>query len=155
MSGSNAGVVRGIIDAGRYMTIATADESGRPWGSPVWYAPDEYREFFWISSPDVRHSLNLAVRPEVSLVIFDSTVTPGEGQAVYMTAVAGAVADEGIERGMAVFSARSEAQGIGRWTVDDVSPTSGRRLYSAIVDRYWILDRDNPAPGDHRVEVEL
>jgi hypothetical protein len=91
----------------------------------------------------------------VSLVIFDSTVTPGEGQAVYMTAVAGAVADEGIERGMAVFSARSEAQGIGRWTVDDVSPTSGRRLYSAIVDRYWILDRDNPAPGDHRVEVEL
>lgn len=28
------------------MTLATADVSGRPWASPVWYAQAGYREFF-------------------------------------------------------------------------------------------------------------
>jgi nitroimidazol reductase NimA-like FMN-containing flavoprotein (pyridoxamine 5'-phosphate oxidase superfamily) len=56
-------MARSIIDSNRYMTLATADESGLPWASPVWYASAEYREFFWVSSPDVRHSRNLATRP--------------------------------------------------------------------------------------------
>ena len=29
-----------IIDAARYMVLATADEDGLPWASPVWFAPD-------------------------------------------------------------------------------------------------------------------
>jgi predicted pyridoxine 5'-phosphate oxidase superfamily flavin-nucleotide-binding protein len=29
---------RTIIDTNQYMTLGTADEAGRPWGSPVWYA---------------------------------------------------------------------------------------------------------------------
>jgi nitroimidazol reductase NimA-like FMN-containing flavoprotein (pyridoxamine 5'-phosphate oxidase superfamily) len=27
-----------IIDANRYLTLATADGDGRPWAAPVWYA---------------------------------------------------------------------------------------------------------------------
>lgn len=33
-------VARGVVDANRYMTLGTADASGRPWVSPVWYAAD-------------------------------------------------------------------------------------------------------------------
>jgi hypothetical protein len=88
-------------------------------------------------------------------MIFDSSVAPNQGQAVYMSAMATEVDDDDIERGSAVFSERSEAQGIGRWSAEDVSPASGRRLYSAIADRYWILDKDSPAAGDRRVEVQL
>ena len=33
-----AAIARAIIDDGDYMTLATADESGRPWASPVWYS---------------------------------------------------------------------------------------------------------------------
>jgi hypothetical protein len=56
------------------MTLATADETSLPWASLVWYAhsPAQYREFFWVSSPLATHSLNLAVRPNVAVVIFDS-----------------------------------------------------------------------------------
>ena len=57
-------VARSIIDKHRYMTLGTADADGLPWASPVWYAPRDYREFFWVSSPEARHSRNLAVRPE-------------------------------------------------------------------------------------------
>ena len=44
-------IARAIIDSSRYLTLGTADESGLPWVSPVWYAPDGYREFFWVSAP--------------------------------------------------------------------------------------------------------
>jgi hypothetical protein len=30
-----------IIDANRYMTLATADAQGTPWASPVWFAHRE------------------------------------------------------------------------------------------------------------------
>ena len=32
-------LTRSIIDSNRYMTLATADEQGSPWASPVWYSP--------------------------------------------------------------------------------------------------------------------
>ena len=52
----SAAIARAIIDAGRYMTLATADADGLPWASPVWFAPAGYREFFWVSDPEARHT---------------------------------------------------------------------------------------------------
>ena len=60
--------VQAIIDANSYMTLATADEHGRPWASPVWFATVDYLELVWVSSPEARHSRNLAVRPELAIV---------------------------------------------------------------------------------------
>jgi nitroimidazol reductase NimA-like FMN-containing flavoprotein (pyridoxamine 5'-phosphate oxidase superfamily) len=56
--------VRELISANRYMVLATADATGRPWISPVWFAPDD-GGFLWVSRPDSRHSRNLAERPEL------------------------------------------------------------------------------------------
>jgi nitroimidazol reductase NimA-like FMN-containing flavoprotein (pyridoxamine 5'-phosphate oxidase superfamily) len=81
-------IVHTIIDSNFYMVLGTADEDGRPWVSPVYFVADNYKDFYWVSSPDVTHSRNLAMRPEMSIVIFDSQVRPGTGQAVYMSAVA-------------------------------------------------------------------
>ena len=81
-------VARSVIDANAYMTLATADGDGRPWASPVWFAHHGYTKFYWVSRPDARHSRNLAIRPHVALVIFDSTVAVGEAQAVYIEAEA-------------------------------------------------------------------
>jgi Pyridoxamine 5'-phosphate oxidase len=85
-------LARSIIDSNRYMTLGTADESGRPWVSPVWYAPAEYREFFSVSSPDAKHSRNLARRPQLAIVIFDSH-RAGGWNALYMSAVAEELVD--------------------------------------------------------------
>ena len=63
---------RAIVDAGRYMTLGTAAADGRPWVTPVWYAHEDARTFLWVSDPGTRHSFNIAARPDVSLVIFDS-----------------------------------------------------------------------------------
>jgi hypothetical protein len=99
-----AAVARAIIDENRYMTLGTADEDGVPWVSPVWYAPSAYHEFFWVSSPDARHSRNVAARPEIGIVIFDSRAPAGSGQGVYMSAIAEEVAGAELAGGIGIFS---------------------------------------------------
>ena len=133
-------IARTIIDSNNYMTLGTADENGLPWPSPVWYAPSEYREFFWVSSPDVRHSRNLAARPELGIVIFDSTVPVGAGQGVYMSAIAEQLTDDKLDRGIEIFSRRSEVKGARVWTPDEVAPPSPYRLYRATVSEHSMLD---------------
>ena len=102
-------VLKKIIDSNRYMTLATADDGGRPWASPVWFAHDAYKEFFWVSRPDANHSRNLVIRPELAMVIFDSTVPPGNGQAVYVAANAAELSRHECDRAIAIYSRRSVA----------------------------------------------
>jgi hypothetical protein len=145
-----AAVARAIIDENRYMTLGTADEDGVPWVSPVWYAPSAYHEFFWVSSPDARHSRNVAARPEIGIVIFDSRAPAGSGQGVYMSAIAEEVADAELTGGIGIFSRRSELQGIPTWTRADVQPPARHRLYRARASEHFVLDT-----GDRRIPVSL
>jgi Pyridoxamine 5'-phosphate oxidase len=113
---STAQTVRDIIEASRYLVLATADASGRPWSSPVYFAHIGFAEFFWVSSPEATHSVNIAVRPEVGIVVFDSQVAIGAGQGVYMSAAATQLEDGEAARGIEAFSARSVAHGGREWT---------------------------------------
>ena len=65
---------RALMDANLYVILGTADAQGTPWVSPVYFATADYAEIFWVSNPDTQHSRNLAARPQLSMVIFDSTV---------------------------------------------------------------------------------
>src|SRR5918994_1419617 len=139
-------MARAIIDGNGYMTLATADADGMPWASPVWYARASYREFFWVSRAGARHSRNIAVRPDVGIVIFDSTVPISTGKAVYLAARAEQVTAAGeIERGMSVFSRRSLERGGREWTPDDVAPDARLCLYRAMASEQFVL-----SPKDER-----
>jgi hypothetical protein len=130
-------IARTIVDSNRFMTLATADDRGAPWATPVWYAPEGYREFFWVSKPGARHSENLAARPEVGIVIFDSHLVGG-WNALYMSAVAAELGD--VDRGIGIYSRRSEEQGFPPWTSDQVRPPARHRLYRATVSEWFVLD---------------
>jgi nitroimidazol reductase NimA-like FMN-containing flavoprotein (pyridoxamine 5'-phosphate oxidase superfamily) len=144
---------RDIIEANRYLVLATADAAGRPWSSPVYFAHIGFVEFFWVSSPDVTHSRNIAVRPEVSFVIFDSQAAIGTGQGVYMSAVAKLLEESETARGMEAFSRRSVAHGGTEWTSKDVRRGVGLRLYRATADSHSVLAKDGRA--DHRIPIAL
>ena len=133
-------VARAIIDGNRYMVLGTADEGGRPWVSPVYYAPSGYSELYWVSSPEAQHSRNLAARPDLSIVVFDSQAPVGEGQGVYMSAVADQLTGADLERGIGSFSRVSVSHGAKEWRVEDVQPPAGLRLYRARVSEHWVLD---------------
>ncbi|MGH2869164.1 MAG: pyridoxamine 5'-phosphate oxidase family protein, partial [Solirubrobacteraceae bacterium] len=103
------------------MTLGTADPDGTPWVSPVWYAHENHREFLWVSRPEAQHSRNIATRPQVAIVIFNSTVSPATGQAVYLEATAEPIPDPQRASAIATFSAKSAAAGAPAWTVHDVA----------------------------------
>jgi hypothetical protein len=142
--------LKAIVDANRYMTLGTADADGRPWASPVWFATADYREFFWVSSPEARHSRNLAVRPELSIVIFDSRQPPGTGQGVYLSATAAQTPESDLDRGLAVYTGVSDAQGAGVWSRADVEAPSRLRRYHAVAVEHFVL-----SSRDERLRVEL
>ena len=144
-------IARAMIDANLYMTLATADSSGRPWASPVYYAVARYREFFWISEPEATHSRNLSSRPEVTIVILDSTAPINTGRGVDITAAAKKLGGAELDRGIERFSRRSQDHGGEPFTPADVQPPASLRLYRATASDHWLLERRRP----HRTSVNL
>jgi hypothetical protein len=139
-----------IAGANRFMTLATADEHGVPWASPVWYATADYREFFWVSSPQARHSRNISLRPELAIVIFDSRQAPLTGEAVYISATASQVAEADLDRGIAVFAGAARAQDLPAWSRADVESPARHRLYRATATEQFVL-----SSTEERLRVQL
>lgn len=139
MSQELSHLARTVIDSNSYMALGTADETGHPWVSPVWFASEDYTRFHWVSSPDSKHSRNLATRPEVAIAIFDSSLPVGAAQAVYMKGLAKEPTGDELEPGLEVFD-RASREDIGReWRLDDVQGTALVRLYRATVSEHWVL----------------
>jgi hypothetical protein len=141
---------RAIIEANAFMTLATSDREGLPWATPVWYAPQSHLSLLWISRPVARHSVNLARRAELAIVIFDSRQPPGTAHGVYMEATATEVGDDELERAVSVFSERSLRHGEGPVGRADVRPPAEHRLYRATAYEVFIS-----GDGDQRISVDL
>jgi len=143
-------IAREIVGAALYMVVATADRSGQPWATPVYFAHRDYRDFFWVSEPEATHSVNLRDRREVGIVIFDSSVPINNGQGVYVSGVARELPAHETAEGLELFSQRSTEHGGEGWTQEDVHPPARHRLYQATAEAIYVLD-----DHDHRVEVRL
>jgi Pyridoxamine 5'-phosphate oxidase len=157
-------MARRIIDSNLYMTLATADGDGRPWASPVYFAPAEYREFLWLSVPDAQHSRNIAGRPEVGIAIFNSQVEPGSGRAVYVEAQAEELTENpDFDRCLDAYNSRFEDPSAhGRLRVFDAAelrpPAGHLRLWRATASALYALDPDgrpDGRAGDYRAPVDL
>ena len=150
------GIARAILDSILYMVLGTSDESGRPWVSPVYFASARYREFYWMSSPEALHSRNILVRPQLSIVIFDSRIPVGMGQAVYMSAVAEELRGTQLDRGLQIYNGRfSEPAEYGVRIInpEHVQAPAPYRLYRATAHEHWVLDPEGHP--DHRMPVHV
>ncbi|GIH19200.1 pyridoxamine 5'-phosphate oxidase family protein [Rugosimonospora africana] len=146
-------IARRIIDESLYMVLATADATGQPWSSPVYFAHAGFTRFYWVSSPEVTHSRNIATRSDVGISIFDSSARISTGQGVYLRARAVEVTGEEITEGIDVFSRRSLSHGGVAWVPADVQGDTGLRFYRVQVDEHSILAKDGRP--DHRIPVQF
>jgi nitroimidazol reductase NimA-like FMN-containing flavoprotein (pyridoxamine 5'-phosphate oxidase superfamily) len=157
-----AGLARELLDRNLYVTLGTADGEGRPWASPVYFATADYKEIFWVSSQESEHSRNIAVRPEISMVVFDSTVPTYHGRAVYMRGRAEELEGAELERAVGIYPGAAE-RGATSVEVEDVSGEAPYRLYRAVVTEHSVLcprEPRQPCPrhsiaADHRAAVTL
>jgi uncharacterized protein YhbP (UPF0306 family) len=137
-----------IVAANRFMVLSTADADGRPWASPVWFATEDGVEFIWLSRPDTRHSANVRARPEIAIVIFDSSVVPGTATALYVSARAEELDGAERDRCLAIYSRECVAQGLAELSTADVSAEGRWRLYRAVATERSVL-----GPGDERLPL--
>src|SRR4051794_37568928 len=119
-----------MLETNAYLTLGTVGPDGRPWTTPVYFIADGLIDFYWMSSTASLHSVHLAANPAVSLVVFDSTVAPYHGRALYAAASASQVSGAGLTRALEVYPG-PVARGGSAVTVADVSDPSPWRLYRA------------------------
>ena len=120
-----------IIEKIIYITIATVTPEGKPWNSPVYSAYDKNNyTFYWVSPRAAQHSKNITEKPDVFLVIYDSTVPEGTGEGVYVQARASVVTDlKEMVRAIYLLYTRKKK------TLRDVSrflDSRPRRIYKAV-----------------------
>ena len=75
-------------------------------------------------------AVTTAARPEIAMVIFDSTAPIGHGQAVYVSGHASIVADDELPRRCAEAFARGDPEA-KRFQPHELSGEAGLRLYRA------------------------
>jgi hypothetical protein len=152
---------RALLDTNRYLTLGTVDPNGNPWTSPVYFASASEWEYYWLSDADAQHSRNLADHPQVSLVVFDSTVEPYHGRAVYAVGAARELSGGDLDHGLEVYPG-SGLRGGTVFTREDVTGASPYRLYRATATDLWVLCPREPRQPcrlhgiakDHRAQVD-
>lgn len=151
-------LARHVIDTNRYLTLGTTEPDHRPRLSPVYFTHVGHRDFYWVSSPTATHSTNIAARPEIAIVIFDSTAPVGQGQAVYIDAHASVVAEDELPQRCAEAFARA-GTGATRFEPHELSGDAVLRLYLARAKSHEVhISGRDPAYGtgvDVRREVSL
>lgn len=131
------------------MTLATADNDDQPWNTPVYFAYDGKKTFYWGSRHNTQHSQNIALNERGFIVIYDSTVEPYHGEAFYAQVLCEEL-DEPTEIDQAIELLHARL-GEPYVTHADVQGSAEHRLYKATVKNAWIKDPKR----DVREEVSL
>ena len=77
-----------VLNQITYLTLATVDQEGRPWNSPVYCGFDEDYIFYWSSWTENQHSQNIINNGRVFAVVYDSTALSGNIFGVYFQGIA-------------------------------------------------------------------
>jgi uncharacterized protein YhbP (UPF0306 family) len=142
-----------VLAANRYLVLGTADENGHPWVTPVFFAPLDPNRLIWVSSPDSRHSRNIAHRSAVAITVFDSTVEVGQAEAVYFDADAGPLPPDETETALQVLNSRlPQAK---RLSGDDLHPHGPMVVYRADLRHRYVLVRGGNREFGNAVDVTV
>lgn len=146
MTQSNNEVARKIIKDNIYMTIATADENGTPWATPLFYAIDGSYSFYFISQLASLHSENILKDPSVSFAIFDSHQKEGSGNGVQGSGKVYLLNESEIPEAMKWYKTTFIEMKMESFIGD-----APYRFFKLITEHFYIQDTE--AKVDRRVEV--
>ncbi|MDB5175635.1 MAG: pyridoxamine 5-phosphate oxidase-like protein FMN-binding protein [Candidatus Saccharibacteria bacterium] len=137
---------KAVIENISYITVATVDESGQPWNTPlaVFRFDGDYC-MYWASWSDNQHSQNIRTNGKAFIVIYDSTPAsdkPTTG--VYIQAEASELKDEQeVMQAALVFKDNTYNPSDGKEYLGD----KPRRIYKAVPQHIWTND-DSEVNGD-------
>ncbi len=157
MAEDTRSAARAIIEDNMYMVLATTGPDGAPWAAPVFYSTEDGRDFYWVSSPEVTHSRNIAHEPRVGIVIHDSRAPVGTAspRALYLVATAAELEGEEALAGLRVIP-NPAGRGGRALAPEEVNPPSPWRVYRARVTAYSMICRrpDGRPCAEHGLDYE-
>ncbi len=123
--------VKYLIENNEHMTIATADSSGKPWVSPVFFMHDDKYNLYWVSSKDALHSRNIRARAEIAIVVFGQLPHNGV-DGVYVDAIASELRSEmEIKIAIKILAKRPQPTKFTIQSTADVTGDTIWRVYKA------------------------
>jgi general stress protein 26 len=144
-----------ILNTSLYAVIATVNEDGTPWNSPVFFCRDDQFALYWASTLASRHSQNILRNNKVHIVIFDPNASWGQGKGVY------------LNTNVSILDNRDEIEAVRKLRLQKVAAAdqpssdffdpSPRRLFKAIPTEVWI-NMDTEVSGvtiDIRLQIPL
>ncbi|MFC9678885.1 pyridoxamine 5'-phosphate oxidase family protein [Streptomyces sp. NPDC056948] len=156
MSEDTRGAARAIIERNLYMVLATVGADGAPWASPVFYSTGDGRDLYWVSSPEVTHSRNIAHEPRIGIVLHDSRAPVGTAGplALYLKATAEELQGEEAVEGLRVIPGPA-GRGGRSFAQEEVCPPAPWRVYRARVSEYsMICPREEGRCAEHGLDYE-
>lgn len=133
--------------------LGTADEAGQPWVTPVFFAPLEQDCVCWVSSPNSRHSCNIAHRSAIAITVFDFSVDVGKADAAYFGADAmSAGADDTLP---ALHSLNARLPPDKQMGGGDMQPQGSLVVYLARLRRSFVLVRGGNAHDGNVLDMTL
>lgn len=138
-----------------YITIATTDAQGNPWGTPVFYAYDEQYNIYWSSLAESVHSQNIN-RNHTAFLTLNST-QKGAWLGVYMNCNVECLEDE--EEIIEALQLLGKRRGDPYKNMNKFLSKKLQRVYKATPLQIWMNDAEKDDDGDFvrdfRVEVVL
>ena len=86
-----------IIKDNKFLSLATIDNEGEVWSTPLSYYCDENYNFYFTSELDSKHIINIIDNPNVSFTIFDSTKRVSDVDGLQIRGIVGEVDKEKLE----------------------------------------------------------
>jgi uncharacterized protein YhbP (UPF0306 family) len=142
-----------VLAVNRYLVLGTAAEDGQPWVTPVFFAPLDPNHVCWVSSPDSRHSRNIAHRASVAITVFNSTVDVGRGEAAYFDADAARVTPEEAETALRSLNSRLPQD--KQLSGDDLQPRGPLIVYRATLRHRYLLVRGGDPEFGNAVDMTV
>jgi uncharacterized protein YhbP (UPF0306 family) len=140
-----------ILAANRYLVLGTADPAGQPWVTPVFFAPLDQDRVCWVSSPESRHSRNIANRAAIAITVFDSTVEVGRAEAAYFDADAARAMPDETDTALRALNSRLPQGKL--LSAEDLQPNGPLVVYRADLRHRFVLVRGgNP---DYRNVLDM
>ena len=146
-------VIDRVLATNRYLVLGTADRAGQPWVTPVFFASLDADRVCWVSSPESRHSRNIADRPAVAITAFDSTVAVGQAEAAYFDAEAAPATPDEMATALQALNARLPPG--KQLAAEDLQPHGPLLVYRATLRERYVLVRGGDAHYGNVVDMTL
>ena len=149
-----------IIKSNKFLTLATVDNDGNVWTTPLSYSYDSDYNFYFTSELDSKHIVNIMDNPKVSFTIFDSTKRVSDIDGLQINGIVGQVDSDKLEKVVKeyyqfVFKDPEERKGWEApytYFLEDKKPIY--RFFQIMPTEIYKRDTEN-LDADRRVKIDL